>query len=169
MKYIILSILLLTSCIGTDGIKDQRKVIGSMATALSKKYPSVENIDCDYLKRRLRLKDNRLVIVDARDIYQFEVSHIERAIPLSKLHEVYPQLQGKEVVVYSTIGTRSTKAILELSKTNPNTKFTNLFGGILEWLQCGQKIYLMGKETKEIRFENDAWNIIPEGYKAILP
>ncbi len=169
MKYILLSLILLTSCINTEGIKDQSKVIKSMASALAKKYPNVESIECDYLKSRYRQKDNRLVVVDARDFFQFEVSHLERAIPLSKLHDLEPMLAGKEVIIYSTIGTRSTKAILELTKSNPDTEFKNLFGGILNWLQCGEKIYKIDSEAKEIRFVNDAWNIIPEGYKAILP
>lgn len=169
MRYILLSILLLSSCIDTEGIKNQRKVIGSMAQALAKKYPGIKTVDCSSFAQRLRLKDNRLIVVDARDKFQYEVSHIERSIPLESLHQIYPHLEGKEVVIYSTIGTRATKAILTLQKTHPNTEFKNLYGGILDWLQCGQKIYQVDKESHEVRFVNDAWNIIPEGYKAILP
>ncbi|AYF44159.1 rhodanese-like protein [Halobacteriovorax sp. BALOs_7] len=169
MKYIILSLLFLTSCIDTEGIKNQKQVITSMATALGKKYPSVKSVDCQYLSKRLLRRDNRLVLVDARNIYQYDVSHIQRAIPLSKLHETHQSLDGREVIVYSTIGTRATKAILELAKSNQKTEFKNLFGGILDWLQCGEKIYKDNKEVKKIRFENDAWNIVPKGYESILP
>lgn len=169
MKYIILSLLFLTSCIDTEGIKNQKQVIKSMASALEKKYPSVKSVDCQYLAKRMLRRDNRLVIVDARNIYQYEVSHIMRAIPLSRLHENHQALEGKEVVIYSTIGTRATKAIIELAKSNQQTEFKNLFGGILDWLQCGEKIYQMDQEVKKVRFENDAWNIIPKGYEAALP
>ena len=45
----------------------------------------------------------------------------------------------------------------------------SLQGGILSWVHHGGKVYMDDKEVKSIGILNEAWNLMPEGYKGVTP
>jgi rhodanese-related sulfurtransferase len=106
-----------------------------------------------------------LIVLDAREIKEFEVSHIENAI-----HIGYDKFDSKNVtsiikdkntkiVVYCSIGVRSEKIGEKLLKLGYKNVF-NLYGGIFEWKnQGGTVVNNQNSETDEIHTFNKEWSV----------
>lgn len=112
----------------------------------------------------LQEKDN-LILLDAREIKEFNVSHIENAINVRFDHfdskKVTDLLKDKNatIVVYCSIGVRSEKIGERLLKLGYKNVF-NLYGGIFEWKHQGGKVVNnQNVETDEIHTFNKEWSV----------
>jgi rhodanese-related sulfurtransferase len=78
------------------------------------------------------------VLLDARELKEYKVSHIQNAIHVGydkfNLRETTSKLTNKNarIVVYCSIGIRSEEIAEKLQKSGYKNVF-NLFGGIFEW------------------------------------
>lgn len=140
----------------------------SYGRMLEKRLPkNVPIIDVDDVD----IEDNSIVFLDAREICEYEVSHIENArfigYKKADLEDVLSLPKETEIIVYCSIGYRSGK----ISKDLIDEGFTNvhnLYGGIFEW--SNQEMPLVdnnGKSTTKVHPYSKKWGKwITSGEKA---
>ena len=117
-------------------------------------YISVEEL------RMQQLKDD-VVIVDSRELEEYQVSHLEDAVyvgyddfNISRLDDISRE---KLVVVYCSLGIRSEDISAELQKAGfKNVR--NLFGGIFEWKNKDFPVVdTLGKRTQKVHAFSENW------------
>lgn len=112
----------------------------------------------------LQLREN-YILLDAREIKEFNVSHIENAINVgfnnfdSKKVATILKDKNATIVVYCSIGVRSEKIGEKLLKLGYKNVF-NLYGGIFEWKNNGGKVVTnQNIETDKIHTFNKEWSV----------
>lgn len=134
-----------------------------------KKYNtnSIEYISINELSELIKQKQ-QITLLDARTIEEFQVSHIQNAIWISdgnievtKLLNYLPK--NEKLIVYCSIGVRSEQIGEQLQKAG-FTNVYNLYGGIFEWFNQGNKIYnLQEQQTDYIHAYNIKWGKFIKG------
>ena len=102
-----------------------------------------------------------LLIIDAREANEFNVSHIKGAMhvgynnfTISKLEKIE---KNTTIVVYCSVGYRSEKVGERLKKVGFK-KIMNLQGGIFDWKNKGYPVFdNKGKETEKIHAYDKSW------------
>lgn len=115
---------------------------------------------------------NHLVLLDAREKEEYEVSHLQNAIWVGaktfEIDSVLPKIEDKnaEIIVYCSIGVRSENIGEKLMKAG-YTNVKNLFGGIFEWKNEGHPVFdPEGNETEKVHAFNKHWGrLLKEGEK----
>lgn len=118
---------------------------------------TVPIISVDSLNQHLA----EFTVLDAREIEEFEVSHIKNAIyvgytnfSIKKVSKEIPT--NKPVVVYCSIGYRSEKIGEQLQKEG--YKVYNLYGGIFHWTNQGYEVVdSTKKSTKKVHGYDKNW------------
>lgn len=108
----------------------------------------------------LRKNQNEVIIFDARELKEYNISHLEGAdfFDLEKIKQKKELLKNKKIVVYCSIGYRSERKGEELQKLGFENVF-NLYGGIFEWVNIGLPIENSAHvETHEIHTYNRRWS-----------
>ena len=108
-------------------------------------------------------QNEAVLILDARDKIEFEVSHIPKGIHLGSdnfaAHHKILSSTKKEapIVVYCSVGVRSEKIGERLEKMGfINVK--NLYGGIFEWKNKGYPVVdSAGKNTQNVHIFSKKW------------
>jgi rhodanese-related sulfurtransferase len=106
---------------------------------------------------------NEILLVDAREWNEFQVSHIKNAIyvgynqfEIEKLESVN---RKQKIVVYCSVGYRSEKIGERLKQAGFND-VSNLYGGIFEWVNQGNPVVdASGKITGNIHAYNKTWGV----------
>jgi rhodanese-related sulfurtransferase len=103
-----------------------------------------------------------VVLLDARELEEYEVSHIPDALYIGYKKPDYSILKNvpkdKEIVVYCSIGYRSEKIGEHLQKQG-FTSVKNLYGSIFEWANQGHPLVDKNQEmTKKIHTYNKNWS-----------
>jgi rhodanese-related sulfurtransferase len=106
-----------------------------------------------------------VIILDAREINEFNVSHIKNAhyvghkyFNSTKILEQVPDL-SQPIVVYCSIGVRSETIGNELKKAG-YTNVKNLYGGIFEWKNKNLPIYnIREQETDSLHAYSEKWSV----------
>ena len=109
------------------------------------------------------LRPESSYILDARELKEFKVSHLENAIHVGydnfDLEATKQQITNKNalIVVYCTLGVRS-EDIAEKLKAAGYPNVFNLFGGIVQWKNEGLPVFdTKGKETKRVHVFSKEW------------
>ncbi len=109
-------------------------------------------------------RDKNLVILDAREPKEFQVSHIENSIfaGYSKFcsQEISTKIKDKSIpiVVYCSLGIRS-ETISEKLKAEGYSKVRNLYGGIFEWKNKGFAVFdPEGNKTEKVHAYSKNWS-----------
>jgi len=122
---------------------------------LSESVPfiSVEELDA--------VKDE-VIILDARELEEYQVSHIENAIHIG--YDNFDQSavvgipKNKDIIVYCSIGYRSEKIGEKLQKMGYRS-VKNLYGSIFEWANQGKPIVNDdNKATLQVHCYNKKWS-----------
>lgn len=121
---------------------------------------SVEIIQPDELKNKID-KMEKLVLLDAREMREYKISHIKNAI-----YAGYDNFDKKcvsaidkntAIVVYCSVGYRSEKIGEKLKKMGYNQVY-NLYGGIFKWINSGYAVVdEKNNETQNIHPYNERW------------
>ena len=138
-------------CIGQESISE----VLTLFNTESIPYISVEE---------LALEENKIIILDAREIREYEVSHVKGAInvgydnfDISKILNTIKD-KNKKIVVYCTLGVRS-EDIAEKLKASGYTNVFNLFGGIFEWKNNDYNVFNSEeKQTENVHICNEYWS-----------
>ncbi len=113
------------------------------------------------VKNLIQIKDD-VILLDAREVKEFEVSHIPgaRYVGFDDFDEsVLSDIdKDKRIVVYCSIGYRSEKIGEKLKKLGYTNSY-NLFGSIFEWVNEGQPLVNKeGVSTHKIHTYNEKWS-----------
>ena len=106
----------------------------------------------------------QLIILDAREKVEFDVSHIPSAIYIgskdfsSDDKELQKLNKNTELIVYCSLGIRSEKIAEKLEQMGfHNVK--NLYGGIFEWKNKGfQVVDSTGNKTENVHAYSKQWS-----------
>ncbi|WP_452232423.1 rhodanese-like domain-containing protein [Lacinutrix sp. MEBiC02595] len=114
--------------------------------------------------QELAMPKTQAIILDAREIEEYKVSHIKDALHVGydhfNLNETTTRLKNKQqqIVVYCSLGIRSEKVAEQLKKAG-YTNVLNLYGGIFEWKNNNFIVYNMEEEeTEDIHTFSKAWS-----------
>ncbi|MBO3115706.1 rhodanese-like domain-containing protein [Winogradskyella sp. DF17] len=152
IKIYLLSVLIVT---GFNGFAQENlSEVLSKYNSESITYISTEN---------LRAQQDEVLILDAREIEEFQVSHLKNAIYVGydnfNLQATTSSLKDttKPIVVYCSIGVRS-EDIAEQLKDAGYTNIYNLYGGIFEWKNKNLPVYnLKNNSTDSIHAYSKRW------------
>ncbi|WGH74436.1 rhodanese-like domain-containing protein [Tenacibaculum tangerinum] len=110
-------------------------------------------------------KGNSIVLLDAREPKEFEISHLKNAVcvgydffNLENTLQKLPKDKNTKIVVYCSLGIRSEDIAEQLQKAG-YTNIFNLYGGIFEWKNQGKTVVnLENKSTEKIHTFNKEWS-----------
>lgn len=107
--------------------------------------------------------DSEVILLDAREFKEFNVSHLKNAIYVGyddfNLEKTTAQLDKKpvQIVVYCSIGVRSEDIAEKLKNAGFNNVY-NLYGGIFEWKNNGLSVYNTNdEETDRVHAYSKKW------------
>ncbi len=113
--------------------------------------------------KELQVEKN-ITILDARELEEYNVSHIKDAIFVGyKNFQIEPLLtkfqnKNQKIIVYCSLGVRS-EDIAEQLKDSGYTNVYNLYGGIFEWKNNNFNIYNTNNElTENIHAFSKQWS-----------
>jgi rhodanese-related sulfurtransferase len=113
--------------------------------------------------QELAMPKTGAIILDARELEEFNVSHIKDAFYVGyddfKIETLLKNFSDKnqKIAVYCSIGIRSEEIAFKLKKAGYNNVF-NLYGGIFEWKNNGFKVYdSEEKETENVHVSSKYW------------
>lgn len=123
---------------------------------------SVPYITVDSLKKVC----NDVIVLDAREHKEYNVSHIQNAVyvgydnfDLKKTVKQLPKSKNTKIVVYCSLGVRSEDIGEQLQKVG-FTNVTNLYGGIFEWKNQGNKVYnSKNNPTEKVHAFDKEWGV----------
>lgn len=159
---LILSLLLFQSCLKPEEAQNKFQIVSSMGATLEKQYSAIPHISIEEFQT---LDKDSLILVDNRSTPEIEISYIPNSVTKEVFEENLPNYHGKKIIVYSTIGNRSSKYVHILKDKNIDAY--NLKEGILGWAHRKLPLLSSGKETKRVHVYTDAWNFTPEGYEGV--
>lgn len=112
----------------------------------------------------LALSNSQSIVLDAREIKEYRVSHIKNAIHVGyddfDIKSVQTKIPNKDskIIVYCSIGIRSEDIAEKLKKVG-YTHVLNLYGGLFEWKNKDFKIYnSKGKVTDSVHVYSKFWS-----------
>ena len=114
--------------------------------------------------QELAMPKTEAIVFDARELSEFEVSHLKNAIYVGyskfQIDFIQDKIKDKDqvIVVYCSLGIRS-EDIAEKLKSSGYTNVLNLYGGIFEWKNKDFKVFNSEeKETDNIHVFNELWS-----------
>ncbi|WP_431156647.1 rhodanese-like domain-containing protein [Winogradskyella poriferorum] len=126
---------------------------------LLEKY-NKESVRYIYVSELAKIQSD-VVILDAREPGEYNVSHIKDAIPVgfnnfnnNVLNEIN---QDTVIVVYCSLGVRSERIGEKIKKLGYSVY--NLYGGIFEWKNSGYDVYdTNNKITENVHAYSEEWS-----------
>ena len=115
--------------------------LSAIETVIGLTFSDIEHLSPEQL-RAMTQERGRVILIDAREAEEFEVSRIPGAVridPEATLHQFVDgagRLSGKNVVVYCSIGARSSKLVRRVQDgllQGGASGVYNLSGGIFRW------------------------------------
>jgi rhodanese-related sulfurtransferase len=139
--------------------------IGFAQDSISKLLKKYNNESIPYITvQELAMPKTDAILLDARELYEFEVSHIQNSIHVGYDHfdisSVTEKIKNKssKIVVYCSLGIRS-EDIAEQLKNEGYTHVYNLFGGIFEWKNNDYTVYNKDeKPTENVHAFSKEWS-----------
>ncbi|WP_372755372.1 rhodanese-like domain-containing protein [Mariniflexile sp.] len=128
---------------------------------LLKKY-NTESIPYISVEKLAHTKDS-FIILDARELKEFKVSHLEGAVHVGydafnlKSTQKHLPHKNSKILIYCSLGVRS-EAIGEKLKAAGYLNIFNLYGGIFEWKNNGFNIVdSTNKKTENVHVFSEKW------------
>ena len=123
----------------------------------------------------LAMPDTKVTLLDAREPFEYEVSHIEGAVCVGydnfKLKKIKKTIPNKDepIIVYCSLGVRSETIAAKLQKAG-YTNVRNLYGGIFEWKNKNFTVVnSKEKETDSIHTFSKEWSKWLEKGEKVYP
>jgi len=161
------SIALLCIIVPVSAIETAKDPLVKIHANIIKDYPQIPHISRKELQSRLALPSNNLLILDTRPIKEYDVSHIEGAIQINpnttpqEFEEQFGnQLSGKTIIVYCSVGRRSTQLgdrLTPIISRSEAVQFYNLEGGLFSWHNDRRKLVNASGNTDAIHPYNLFW------------
>ena len=137
----------------------------SAQNTLSELLDKYNNKSIPYISvQELAMPNTEAVILDAREISEYNVSHLKKAVFVGynnfNIETVHKTIEDKnqKIIVYCSLGIRS-EDIAEKLKKAGYTNVYNLYGGIFEWKNNGFAVFDTNeKETEKIHAFSKRWS-----------
>jgi rhodanese-related sulfurtransferase len=132
-----------------------------MMQQVRQKFPDVKQLSTQQLELWL-IRDTNApvpVILDARDEEEYAVSHLpdsRRVDPDEPAENLADVPKERPVVVYCSVGYRSSMAAQKLSKAGFKEVY-NLEGSIFQWANEGRRLEANGKPAKTVHPYDEKW------------
>jgi len=102
------------------------------------------------------------IFLDAREIEEYNISHIENAIHIGyddfDIATLSTLDKSKSVIIYCSIGYRSEQIGMKLQEVGFKN-IQNLYGSIFEWVNQHHPIYnIKGEKTTSLHTYNKKWS-----------
>lgn len=113
--------------------------------------------------QELKSKSTEVFLLDARELVEFEVSHLKNARYVGfnnfSLESINDIPKTAPIVVYCSIGVRSEKVGEKLLAAG-YTNVKNCYGSIFEWVNQGNEVVdMQNKPTQKIHAYNKKWGM----------
>ena len=140
---------------------DRAARVEQMALGYESQWPAVPQITAEQYEAMP--DDQRPILVDARTPRERRISVIPGAITPDQLPSPRSATSDRPVLVYCTIGYRSTKLAAELRERGIDAE--NLHGGVLAWAHHGGPFVTPdGEETRNVHVYAPPWDLLPDRY-----
>ena len=142
--------LLLTGCIAA-----QENLSDTIAW-VEKRHSGITHMDAADLK--LKHTPNTLLL-DVREPAEYAVSHLLHATrwqDLATTQALIKEKNAQRVVLYCSVGERSSRVAKELQEANPKLTVINLRGGIFSWAVQGRELVTSSGEATTFVHPYDA-------------
>lgn len=120
------------------------------------------NVTEKSVSEALKQETSKTIYLDAREKQEFDVSHIKNAVwvgydtqDLSLLDTLD---KSTPLVVYCSIGYRSEKTVQKLM-TKGFSNVSNLYGGVFEWVNQGNPVYVKSQVTSNVHAYSKSWGV----------
>jgi rhodanese-related sulfurtransferase len=133
---------------------------------LRRDFPEVQSITAAQLQQAIE-REPKPVLLDTRTADEFAVSHLKGAIRVDAdagladvLRVTGPDLKGRDVIVYCSVGVRSTELAARLYtelKANGAASVANLSEGIFGWHNARRPLTRAGVPISYIHPYNAKW------------
>lgn len=135
------------------------QALGEIALEIESKLPGVARLRVDELDVRLK-KKHKPLLLDARAVEEYAMSHLPGAVRASTLEEALAALDGvskeREIVTYCSVGWRSGYLAKELGGQG-FTGVKNLEGSIFAWANSGRPVYRGEKRAQTVHPFDVKW------------
>ncbi len=122
-------------------------------------FPAVEQISTTALASRME-QGEPLLLIDARQLEEYEVSHLPGACRATSVDEVAALSSDQDlpVVVYCSIGYRSARLVESLVASGYGA--VNLEGSLFQWANENRLLVSAGKQTHRVHSYSPAWGLL---------
>lgn len=142
---------------------EKRERIETLYAKSKRLFPEVVDLTVEELDR-LRETEN-VLLVDARNPQEQEVSMLPGAIRARDLEHGLSQNPSQTLVTYCTIGHRS--GLLAKKLQANGVKVYNLKGSILSWTHAGYDLVNSQGPTRRVHVAGPDWNLAADGYEPV--
>ncbi|MFW5828905.1 MAG: rhodanese-like domain-containing protein [Planctomycetota bacterium] len=122
------------------------------------RHPGVQHVDVDELRRDA---GSGLLLFDVRSPEEYAVSHLPGALYWSDHARALEQIDAQHtqrVIVYCSVGERSSRAASALQAARPELTVANLRGGIFAWAMAGAPLVdVSGAATTRVHPYDAHW------------
>ena len=119
-------------------------------------FPTVQPISTKALAKRVA-KGERLVLIDARKVEEYAVSHLPNALQVESTEAVEHIVLNKQdlIVVYCSIGYRSARLAQKLVAAEYSA--VNLEGSLFQWANENRPLVCEGHPTNQVHPFSSFW------------
>ncbi len=166
MKLAILLTAAAIAAFGTTAAVAETKTLGTVEAGVRTDYPDAAQLKPDDLEA-LRTAKADILLLDSREEAEFKVSHLPgaRQVPPGMSAATFAEsfgkeLKGKVVVVYCSVGVRSSKFVERVGKSALElgaAKIYNLEGGIFRWHNERRPLESGSSSTDEVHPYSRSW------------
>lgn len=140
---------------------------------IQRDWPGVPQMTAAELARRLGNEKERPVVIDTRAREEYAVSHLPGAVWAETPAQIRAALSGvpkdREVVLYCSVGVRSSKAAATLMRDG-RSNVANLRGSIFQWANEGRAVERDGQPTTSVHPYSRKWGeLLDPKFHAELP
>jgi len=161
LRLLVLGLLLMFATSSANAWFWESPTWQSINADLKEDYPQVTHATTQDLEQRLVDRTRPLpLLIDARALDEYSVSHIAGAKHAETVEQVQALLRGRadgtDVFVYCSVGVRSARLVAKLQAAGVK-QVVNLKGSIFEWANRGLPVYRDGEPAAGVHPFNRKW------------
>ena len=132
-------------------------------------FPDVPHLTTKQLADK-RIRDEPILLLDAREAEEFQVSHIDGAVRATTVSAALNAIQADSrqptVVVYCSVGYRSSRLVSRLKARGVKNVF-NLEGSLFQWANEGRQLARGDQPATRVHPYDDDWGeLLDEALRA---
>ena len=131
---------------------------------IQRDWPDVPQMSTGELGQRIAANGEATpLLIDVRTREEYEISHLPGAIWAETPSQIASAIRGasdrRPVVLYCSVGVRSSRAAAKLMQSRPANVF-NLQGSIFQWANEGRPLIANGHAVHVVHPFNERWGVL---------